>query len=421
MKTVLLSIISLFCVTNGQLINNGSISQPKLINGKKVLCYYDANSLLRTTKYRFYPRDINTKFCTHIVSIYATLDPFNYTIKSSNVPAINNPTSGADYLTLSRLKDADSGLRIIIAIGGWQDSRDDTTNRAKYSLLAADGAKREIFINSVITLLETFNFDGISFEWQDPTFVSDNRADRQNYVTLLREIKQRFGARYELFVAVSSADFHQTGYEMSEIVQIADLVSIMAFNYVGWWSNPKLVGHHSALRQRPDASQKAPAQASGSVSVESNFKYLINDLNLNSSKLILAIPFFGRSFYLSDMNRHAPFDAFDSEGTGHGPVANLNEGMFTFSEICKELTDVTSAHIPVVTHDNYWVAPYSVKGRLWNGYDDERSVRAKVNFMKKKQLAGILIYNIDFDDFLGECYGRKFPLLDAAYRQIMRR
>ena len=414
MRTVLFSIIVLFCSTDAQIISN----EPKLINGKRVLCYYDANSLTRDTKYRFYPRDIDTKFCTHIVSTYATLDPVNYTITSSNIPAINDPTSGADYHALSRLKDADSGLKIIIAIGGWLDSREDIVNRAKYSLLAADGAKREMFIESLMNFLEMFNFDGLSFEWQDPISVSD----KENYVTLLREIKRRFGDEYELFVAVSSATNHRTGYDMAKIVQIADLVSIMSFNYVGPWVDPKLVGHHAALRQMPEAIEKAPAQATGCVSVESNFEYLLDDLNLNSSKLILGIPAFGRSFKLSDANRHAPFDSFESAGPGQGSVAKLNEGMLTFSEICRELTNVTSAHIPVVNYDNYWVAPYSVKGRLWTANDDERSVRAKVNFMKKKQLAGILVFNIDFDDFLGECYGgRKFPLLRAIHRQIMRR
>ena len=236
MRTIVFTIISFLCFSNVHLII-ASTNQPKLINGKKVLCYYDANSFLRDPKYHFYPRDIDTAFCTHIVSIYATLDPRIYVIRSPNVPAINDPTSGADYHALTRLKDADSGLRIIIAIGGWQDSRKDEDNPGKYSKLAADGAKREIFIDSVMKLLGDFNLDGISFEWQDPTFVSDNRADPQNYVTLLREIKQRFGVKYELFVAVSSAENHRIGYDMPKILQIADLVSVMSFNYAGKWTN----------------------------------------------------------------------------------------------------------------------------------------------------------------------------------------
>ena len=140
---------------------------------------------------------------------------------------------------------------------------------------------------------------------------------------------------------------------------------------------PNLVGHHAALTQMPEASERAPAQASGPVSVESNFEYLLDDLNLNSSKLILGIPFFGRSFHLSDVNRHGPFDKFDAEGPGQGPVAYLDEGMLTFSEICKELTEV------IVHRDVFWMAPYSVNGHIWTGYDDEVSVKAKVNFMKR--------------------------------------
>lgn len=410
-----------------------SEQKSKLINGYKVICYYESISLRRTSSYLFYPKHINTTYCTHIVSAYATLDPREYVIRNSSVPAMTDPESRADYRTLSRVKESDPGIKIIIAIGGWLDSRFDDIDAAKYSNLARDGARRQKFIDSVIQFLDFYNFDGLSFEWQDPTFVSNHAQDRENYVTLLREIKERFGSKYELLVAVSSAEVHRPGYDLVAIQDIVDTISIMSFNYVGHWTDPKLVGHHSALRQRPEAEEVAPLQsewgvAGGrspsegrSVSVESHFRYLLHDLKLRPEKLVLGIPFFGRSFHLADDARNGPFDPFDSHGQGQGRVAFLAEGMRTFSEICIELSDISSSDVPVVTYDhNHWVAPYSSRRRFWIAYDDERSSRIKVNWMKEKSLGGVLIFTLDFDDFRGDCYnGRKFPLLNAIYQQIM--
>lgn len=403
---------------NDTLINYTLINEPvkpKLINGYKILCYYDANALLRKPKYRFKPEHINTTYCTHIVSTYATLDPIKYVIRESS-----SPKSNAIYHAISKLKNRESGLKTIIAIGGWQDSRDDKVNVAKYSRMAEDGAKRKNFTDSVMKFLKYYNFDGLSFEWQDPTFISGNDADKNNYVTLLKELKSRFGKRYELLVAISSSHDHRRGYDMNAISNIVDTISIMSFNYQGYWTIPQLIGHHSALYQRLDVKDKAPCQAEfnelgerRSVSVVSNFRYLLKDLKLDPRKLILGVPFFGRSFHLLDPNRNKPFDPFVAPGLGMGPHANLPEGMRTFSEIC------TDKGFRTVTDVRSWMAPYSFKDNFWIAHDDESSVKRKVNFMKSKNLAGILVYNIDFDDFLGEC-GAKSLLLRSVYQQVMR-
>lgn len=77
-----------------------------------------------------------------------------------------------------------------------------------------------------------------------------------------------------------------------------------------------------------------------------------------------------------------------------------------------------------------------VKGQKWITYDDEESVRQKtifafenvslfLLFQEKKDitkqfffqdLAGVCIWSIDTDDFLGICSGTKFPLLKNINR-----
>ena len=60
------------------------------------------------------------------------------------------------------------------------------------------------------------------------------------------------------------------------------------------------------------------------------------------------------------------------------------------------------------------------KGLKWASYDDQTSIKAKVELASKYKLAGIMTWAIDLDDFLGKCTttGVKFPLLTTVNRVL---
>ena len=51
------------------------------------------------------------------------------------------------------------------------------------------------------------------------------------------------------------------------------------------------------------------------------------------------------------------------------------------------------------------------KQTKWVSYDNEESIRAKVHFAYDHDLAGVMTWSIDTDDFRGICGGPHFPLL----------
>lgn len=69
--------------------------------------------------------------------------------------------------------------------------------------------------------------------------------------------------------------------------------------------------------------------------------------------------------------------------------------------------------------------PFAVRGAQLITYDDERSVYEKVKFAMEKNLAGIMVWSVDTDDFQGDCAMTEdnapltFPLMRAINKSIV--
>ena len=62
--------------------------------------------------------------------------------------------------------------------------------------------------------------------------------------------------------------------------------------------------------------------------------------------------------------------------------------------------------------------PYAVNANQWIGFDDEQSLKEKVDFLKSKNLGGGMVWSIDTDDFRGLCGKGKYPLLKTISREL---
>lgn len=65
--------------------------------------------------------------------------------------------------------------------------------------------------------------------------------------------------------------------------------------------------------------------------------------------------------------------------------------------------------------DEEMQVPYMVKDDLWVGFDDERAIRNKMNYLKNTGFGGAMVWSIDMDDFSGTvCGGNlKYPLISV--------
>lgn len=85
-----------------------------------------------------------------------------------------------------------------------------------------------------------------------------------------------------------------------------------------------------------------------------------------AEKLILGVPFYGRTFTLKNKEKHDI--GSPSTGSGIAGPYTREPGMLGYNEICKELQNGKWT----VVYDNEQRVPYAYNGKQWVGYDDVR-------------------------------------------------
>jgi len=61
---------------------------------------------------------------------------------------------------------------------------------------------------------------------------------------------------------------------------------------------------------------------------------------------------------------------------------------------------------------------FSANGPYWIGYSDEESITNKVKFANFLDIAGVMVWSIDTDNFRGEWNQKMFPLLRSIQNTL---
>uniref|UniRef100_T1P9P3 chitinase n=1 Tax=Musca domestica TaxID=7370 RepID=T1P9P3_MUSDO len=303
-------------------------------------------------------------------------------IKKFNALKLRNPT-----------------LKTLAAVGGWNEGS------KKFSIVAADAAKREKFVTSVVQFLQKYGFDGIDLDWEYPgqRHKLENQ-DRENFLLLLKELKEGlepFG--YLLTAAVgsvkSSADI---SYDIPEMMKYLDFVNVMAYDLHGPWES--VVGINAPLYAGPQDTTDHSKQ----MNVDAIVKYWLSK-GATREKFILGVPFYGRSFTLENPNDNkvgAPHI-----GRGLAGQYSVEPGVIGFNEFCEKLQHEKSLwHLEWEPQQK---VPYAYSDRNWIGYENEKSIALKAHYVAKEDLGGIMVWSIESDDFRGTCSKKPYPLLNV--------
>lgn len=378
------------------------VVKPKASGDKMVICFFSSWADYRTGDGEFDPGDIDPFLCTHLLYAFAGVDNETYKIISldpyNDLP--DNYGKGT-YLQFTNLDQQNPDLKTILAVGGANEGG------AKFSAMAATADNRQTFVDSALGFMHEYGFDGIEIDWEYPTMNGGIPDDKANFVQLLKDLKTAFEPE-GLTVSASFSAGESTidaAYDVPNLVQYVDFFSIMTYDYHGTWES--YTGHNAPLAASPEETG-----GNATLNVETSINYWLSKGAL-AAKMAVGLATYGHNFELADPQQHGFYAP--TLGPGDPGPYTQQPGTVGYNEICGDLASWT------VTFDDSYKAPYAFLNAQWVGYDDEESIRDKVDFANSVGLGGVMVWSLETDDFHGYCSnGTKFPLINAAKDQLQR-
>lgn len=281
---------------------------------------------------------------THLIYAFTEFNDDN-----DNV-VIDNPNK---LQKMADLKKQNPNLKVMIGLGGYK--------REGFSEMTRDKKKRNKCIKNIKHIIDSLGLDGVDLDWEFPTTErgghTANPKDAKNYVTFVKELRNAIGKdKWISYYSDPSAAF----IDHKKMLPYVDYVNVSGYN-LHVPKDGETAYHHSVLY---------PSKKTGSWCVSKSVERHINK-GIPKEKILIGIPFYGR---------------------GKSPLPTYLE--------CKLFSRHAANMKPV--WDNDGQVPYFADkdGNLLMGFDDERSIAAKFDFIRANDMPGVFVWNYDadFDD-----------------------
>ncbi|KAI1283831.1 Endochitinase [Halotydeus destructor] len=393
---ILLSVLYLVSV----LLPSGHGQEDTQVPGK-VVCYFSAWAAGREAPMNYDIEDIRGDLCTHVIYSFIGLDDATWKLK------LIDPEYDIDKLGFQRfvgLKKKYADLKVLLAVGGWAEGGE------KYTKMVETRERRDIFVADVMDYMTRYGFDGFDLDWEYPgaTDRQGRYQDKDNFLKLVKELRAAFDpSGLLLTAAVPMAKFRlQEGYEVFDLSLNLDHIHVMSYDLRGNWAG--FADVHSPLYRRQFDEwgyEKLNVHDGLNLWLEfGSFKH----------KLIVGVPFYGRSFTLGSKDNHDLRAGIKKWVGGGQPGRYTNEsGILAYYEICPQVQSKNWT----AAYDDVGKCPYAYYKDQWVGYEDEDSIGIKMDYIRDNGFGGGMIWAIDLDDFRGDC-GRKHGLLEVMNEKL---
>ncbi len=248
-------------------------------------------------------------------------------------------------------------VKVIMSIGGWG-------NCQGFPPTAASPEKRSRFIGQIVDFCRENNYDGVDLDWE---FVSGEQ-EKQNFSDLVRELSTALRAMDPprlLTMAAPAGAYWGRWIDYEQLHPYFDYIAMMTYDYHGPWTDHS--GHNSPLY----TCQNDPCG-----SLDDSFSYAVIR-EIPPDKLLLGIPFYGRSF-----------------NTGRLYTPATQSQYYTYTDIQKLLASGWKYNWDFCSQVPFLLSPSRT---TLLSFDDIRSVFRKCRYVQDKGLAGVIIWEITAD------------------------
>jgi chitinase len=265
---------------------------------------------------------------------------------------------GEDYVYSELIKTAHKNkVKVIMSMGGWGNSEG-------FPGMTSTPANRKRFINQVLEFCKKNNYDGVDIDWE---YVS-NPIEQKNFVSFVKELSAALRGQNPpllLTMAAPAGEIWAKWINFEEVIDNFDYIGCMTYDFHGSWSDHS--GHNSPLY----TCNNDPCG-----SFNDSCLYFLKR-QIPKEKLLLGIPFYGRSFDCSDLYKKFK----KSNYYGYVEILNfIDSGWSYIWDDC--------AKVPYIRNQD--------KTEIVC-FDDTRSVALKCKYVKDREVAGIIIWELSED------------------------
>lgn len=286
----------------------------------------------------------------------------------------------------------DHDRRAVLMLGG-ADSRDIFAS-------AASPTNRGKFVEEIIRLVDTYEFDGIDIDWE-PLQASDG----PNLLNLARELK-REREDLQLSIPIGAVNINDPDRTLLPFVtylsNVFDKVNMMTYGMNGGWADWNS-WHDGALYGESTASP---------MTLDASFR-AYRDANVPPSRLGLGIGFFGSCMQgvTGPNQRHPRMQILG--GDNEMSYSNIISDYYR-PDLAR--WDET-AKVPYLTSS----IPFGPLGCTYVTYEDEKSIAEKADYFHHHRLGGVIIWNINEGYLASAPQGQRDPLMSAVRRGFLER
>jgi chitinase len=194
-----------------------------------VIGYFESWSLLRRGCANRQISSIRYDSLTHINVAFGYIKPNSYDIHP--IPG----ASIAGFKAITDLKQHAPNLKVWLSLGGWTFSDNDTDTQPVFGDLSSTIEKRFQFFAKLENFMLEWGFDGVDIDWEYPT-ATDRRGkpqDTENYVSLLREMRDYFRSSrrgWGISFAAPASYWYLRHFNIGEMMKYVDWVNLMTYD-----------------------------------------------------------------------------------------------------------------------------------------------------------------------------------------------
>jgi len=300
--------------------------------------------------------------------------------------------SEPDFSCIPRFRAIHPSIRFLLMLGGNQFGCEHCSDAFSHK------SGREKFADGIMDLLKKHDLDGLDNDWEVPT-ITMGRAkgrpeDRHNYTLLMETIRRRMdeeeartGRHYLLTCALPPDRFIENAFEIDQLISLVDYINVMTYDMRGVHACFELhndlslpAGHHT--NTYPSASDASGLSAQRAVEI-------FRAWGVPDDKIVI-----GSGLYAN----HFP----NVSGGNHGLMGSASaiEDYAPNGHDRSQLIECYMNHGYVRHWDDdakaCWL--YNEENHDFVSYEDEESLRWKVEYIKKEGLLGLMFCKYECDD-----------------------